>query len=228
MIGRQRSRPGAVSIVSRTPIEGYRPLIALVALLLAFAGCGGGQHRAQRAPSSPYVLSGPACLRMLAERGIAVQPWNGGSTSCPVDTPVSAAAGAMMRFAPSLKPSCAMLVAWSDFEAAIDRAARDYLRSRVVAIRHYGSFACRPMTGNSDRPSLHAQARALDIAGFELADGRIVTVESGWRGPRDEQRFLRAVAAAACRHFSVTLTPDSDRLHRNHLHVDIGPWRTCG
>ena len=121
-----------------------------------------------------------------------------------------------------------MLVAWSEFEAAVDRAARDYLRSPVVAIRHFGSFACRRMTGNAGRLSLHAQARALDVAGFVLADGRVVTVERGWRGPRDQQRFLRAVAAAACRHFSVTLTPDSDRLHRDHLHVDIGPWRQCG
>ena len=110
----------------------------------------------------------------------------------------------------------------------MERAARDYLRSPVVAIRHFGSFACRRMTGNSARLSLHSQARAFDIAGFKLADGRIVTVERGWRGPRDEQRFLRAVAAAACRYFSVTLTPDTDRLHYNHLHVDIGPWRQCG
>ena len=133
-----------------------------------------------------------------------------------------------MAFEPALRTSCAMLVAWTGFEAAVERAARDYLRSPVVAIRHFGSFACRRMTGNSVRLSLHSQARAFDLAGFRLADGRIVTVERGWRGTRDERRFLRAVAAAACRYFSVTLTPDTDRLHYNHLHVDIGPWRQCG
>jgi hypothetical protein len=121
-----------------------------------------------------------------------------------------------------------MLVAWSDFEAEVNRAALAHLGSRVVTIRHYGSYACRRMTGNAGRLSLHARARALDVSGFELADGRSVTVLDGWRGARAEQRFLRSVAAAACRHFSVTLTPASDRLHRDHLHVDIGPWRKCG
>lgn len=205
-----------------------RSIGMLAALLIGLAACGGEKPRPTRGQGSPYSLSGPACLDVLAERGITVRPWAGGSPGCPVDTPVSAAAGAMMSFDPTLRTSCAMLVAWSGFEAAVERAARDHLRSRVVAIRHFGSFACRRMTGNAGRLSLHAQARALDIAGFVLVDGRVVTVEGGWRGPRDQQRFLRAVAAAACRYFSVTLTPDTDRLHRNHLHVDIGPWRQCG
>jgi hypothetical protein len=200
----------------------------LAALLFGLAGCGGETARPARPSAAPDALSGPACRQILAKRGIVAQAWQGGSASCPVDTPVRAAAGPTMRFNPALETSCAMLAAWSGFEAAVDRAARDHLRSRVVAIRHFGSFACRRMTGNAGRRSLHAQARALDIAGFALADGRIVSVQDGWRGPRDQQRFLRAVAASACRYFSVTLTPDSDRFHRDHLHVDIGPWRRCG
>ena len=206
----------------------WRPIAILAMLLPALAACAGAKPRSTRASIAPYALSGPVCMQALAQRGIVVQPWGGGSPGCPVDTPVSAAAGAMSRFDPALQTSCAMLVAWSEFEAAVDRAARDHLRSRVVAIRHFGSFACRRMTGNAGRLSLHARARALDVAGFVLADGRVVMVAAGWRGPRDQQRFLRAVAVAACRHFSVTLTPDSDRLHRDHLHVDIGPWRQCG
>ncbi len=121
-----------------------------------------------------------------------------------------------------------MLAAWSDFEAELDRTARATMGSPVVAVRHFGSFACRAMTGNAGRPSLHAQARAVDIAGFQLADGRVVTVLKGWNGPTDQRRFLRAVAVAACRRFSVVLTPNSDRFHRDHIHLDIGPWRKCG
>lgn len=121
-----------------------------------------------------------------------------------------------------------MLVAWSDFERAVQAAAEDQLGQRVTGIRHYGSYACRRMTGNAGRPSLHAQARAIDVAAFRLADGSEVTVAKGWSGPRAQRRFLRAVAQAACRHFSVTLTPASDAAHRDHLHLDIGPWRRCG
>lgn len=210
---------------------GWRVKLRLAAALLAaslLASCGGEKPSRSRAQVSPYALSGRACLSELASRGIVVQSWNGGTRACPIDTPVLARSGMLARFSPPLKTSCAMLVAWSDFEVEIDRAARTYLHSRLTAVRHFGSFACRRMTGNGARQSLHASARALDVAGFQLADGRVVSVESGWHGSRDEQRFLRAVAKAACRQFSVTLTPDSDDDHLNHLHVDIGPWHLCG
>lgn len=194
--------------------------------LAALAGCGG--KKAEPAPE-PYRLSGPSCMRALAARGIAAQAWSAPrGNSCRVDTPVRAAAGPAVAFAPPLETSCAMLMAWADFEAEVARAALATLGSRLVAVQHYGSFACRRMTGNAGRLSLHARARALDISGFRLDDGRVVTVAKGWRGRREERRFLRAVAEAACRHFSVTLTPASDRFHQDHLHVDIGPWRKCG
>jgi hypothetical protein len=193
--------------------------------LLAVAGCGRNKPPPR---AGAGALTGPTCVRVLAERGIAVQPWQGGTRACPIDTPVRAAEGRIIAFAPPLETSCAMLAAWSGFEGEVDRVARATLGSPVVSIRHYGSFACRAMTGNAGRRSLHAQARALDIAAFQLADGRVVSVLKGWRGPADQRRFLRAVAVAACRQFSVVLTPDSDRFHQDHLHLDIGPWRKCG
>lgn len=198
--------------------------LTILLLSLELAGCG-GRRPAPQPP--PYQLSGAACLRVLAQRGAVVQPWAGGTRACPIDTPVQALSDGTVRFNPPLKTSCAMLVAWSDFEAEVKEAAYAYLHSRVVAVRHYGSFACRRMTGNGSRQSLHAEARAFDVAGFDLADGRTISVESGWDGASDQRRFLHAVAKAACRHFSVTLTPDSDDDHLNHLHVDVGPWRLC-
>lgn len=202
-------------------------LIGVLCLLgPLLAACGGDGGRRAVSPYAP--LSGPACVRLLAERGIATSPWQGGTAACPIDTPVQAPAGTIAGFTPPLDTSCAMLVAWSDFERELDRIARATMGSPVAAVRHYGSFACRGMTGNAGRRSLHAQARALDIAAFELADGRTVTVLAGWSGPADQRRFLRAVARAACGRFSVVLTPNSDRFHQDHLHVDIGPWRKCG
>jgi hypothetical protein len=55
----------------------------------------------------------------------------------------------------------------------------------------------------------------------------VVTVAQGWDGPRDERRFLRDVRDAACRRLGAVLDPDSDRQHRDHLHLDLGPWRLC-
>lgn len=201
-------------------------IATLSAVVVLLAGCGGNEPPPRRDDAG--ALSGPACVRLLAERGVATQPWQGGTRSCPIDTPLRAGKGTLAAFAPPVETSCAMLLAWTGFEPELDRIARATMGSPVIAIRHYGSFACRSMTGNAGRASLHARARALDIAGFQLADGRVVTVLKGWRGPSDRRRFLRAVAAAACRRFSVVLTPDSDRFHQDHFHVDIGPWRKCG
>ena len=155
------------------------------------------------------ALSGPACVRLLAERGIAVQPWQGGTRACPIDTPVRAGRGRIAGFTPPLRDQLRHAGRLERLRGASSTAPPGPpWAARWSAIRHYGSFACRGMTGNAGRPSLHAQARALDIAGFQLADGRIVTVVDGWRGPPDQRRFLRAVAAAACRQFSVVLTPE--------------------
>ena len=63
--------------------------------------------------------------------------------------------------------------------------------------------------------------------GFVDTDGRVITVADGWRGPFDQRRFLRAAATGACRWFGVVLTPDTDRLHQDHIHLDLGPWRRC-
>jgi hypothetical protein len=198
--------------------------IPLVAALL-LAGCGRSEPPPRAAPTGP--LSGPACVRFLAARGVAVSPWQGGTRACPIDTPIRATGGRLVGFTPPLQTSCATVSVWLDYEDELGEVGRSTMGNPVVGVRHYGSFACRRMTGNAGRPSLHAQARALDIAAFVLADGRVVTVADGWRGPSDQRRFLRAAATAACRWFGVVLTPDSDRLHQDHIHVDLGPWRRC-
>lgn len=119
------------------------------------------------------------------------------------------------------------MLAWARFEPEIRAIVRRELNSEPVRTLHMGSHACRRMTGNAGRTSLHAHALAFDLAGFELADGSQVTVREHWydRGPRG--RFLRAVARAACRHFTMVLTPKSDRFHHDHIHLDLGPFAGC-
>ena len=83
------------------------------------------------------------------------------------------------------------------------------------------------MNGNPRaRISEHAFGNALDIAAFTLADGRRVTVKSGWHGAPEEQGFLRDVHAAACEYFSTVLAPGSNRFHYDHIHVDLARRRS--
>jgi hypothetical protein len=110
----------------------------------------------------------------------------------------------------------------------MQRLALRRLGAEIAQIHHYGSYSCRRMTGNQRRMSLHSTGQALDISGFTTTTGRHVGVQQGWRGARDEAAFLRDLSLAACRHFNVVLTPNHDAAHRDHIHVDIGPWRYCG
>src|SRR5262249_47167991 len=83
-------------------------------------------------------------------------------------------------------------------------------------------YSCRGMNGNPyARISEHAFGNALDISSFTLADGRTVTVKTGWNGLPEEQGFLRDIQGAACEQFTTVLAPGSNVYHYDHIHVDL-------
>lgn len=113
-------------------------------------------------------------------------------------------------------------------------AAQAFYRQPVSRVDHVGSYACRavrvPRTRGDDAPlapSEHAHANAIDLTGFVLRDGRVITVAHGWRAEDVDARFLRALHDGACGTFNTTLGPDYNALHRTHFHVDMGPYRVC-
>jgi hypothetical protein len=111
---------------------------------------------------------------------------------------------------------------------ALQPAAREVLGSEVAAIEHYGSYACRRVYGQeTGRVSEHARANALDVAGFRLRDGRRVTVASDWADEGPKGDFLRRVRDGACGAFETVLGPEYNAAHRDHFHLDRGPYRVC-
>jgi len=75
--------------------------------------------------------------------------------------------------------------------------------------------------------SQHGYANAIDVSGFILKDGRSISVAKDWKGNGKKARFLKAVASSACQAFRVSVSPDSDANHWNHLHWDMGIYRSC-
>jgi hypothetical protein len=105
---------------------------------------------------------------------------------------------------------------------SVQPAAMRWFGVRVVEIKQISAYSCRGMNGNSNAHiSEHAFGNALDIAAFTLADGRRISVETGWKGMPEEQGFLRDVQASACRAFTTVLAPGSNVYHYNHIHVDL-------
>jgi hypothetical protein len=105
---------------------------------------------------------------------------------------------------------------------SVQPAAMRWFGARVVEIKQISAYSCRGMNGNSNAHiSEHAFGNALDIAAFTLADGRRISVETGWKGMPEEQGFLHDVQASACREFTTVLAPGSNVYHYNHIHVDL-------
>jgi hypothetical protein len=123
--------------------------------------------------------------------------------------------------------TCGMMAALYWYEAELQRLAQQHLGSRITRIDHLGTYACRNVnSAASGRRSQHATANAIDIAGFRLADGRRISILHDWGKDTAEARFL-SDAREACRFFNVVLSPDYNRLHANHFHLDLGGFRMC-
>ncbi|QBZ88205.1 extensin family protein [Pseudomonas viciae] len=170
------------------------------------------------------------CDQALATSGLRTvrQADSGVNTDCPL-TNVLRVQGGEVALSSSFLASCPLAVAFALFERhALQPAAVAAYGQKVTRVDHLGSFACRNMYGReSGARSQHATASALDIAGFRLADGRSISVLRDWPKDNANARFLRQARDGACDMFSVVLSPDYNVAHRNHFHLDVGPWWIC-
>lgn len=87
-----------------------------------------------------------------------------------------------VKFQPAPTVSCRMLKPlkrWID--TALQPRAAKYLEARVTSVSVMSSYSCRTRYGRKGaRMSEHAFANALDVGGFQLADGRRVSVLKDW------------------------------------------------
>lgn len=128
-------------------------------------------------------------------------------------------------------PGCAVtaaMVLWN--RDTVQPLARRYFGQKVVRIANLGSYNCRTI-GGGQRKSEHSTANAIDISAFVLADGTRVSVLKHWSDTGAKGAFLSAVRDASCGLFSTVLSPDYNRAHADHLHLDMavrtGGWTMC-
>ena len=98
-------------------------------------------------------------------------------------------------------------------------------KKQVVELRVAAHYSCRT---RNNRPgakiSEHGRGKAIDISGFRLANGDMVTVLKGWE-QRRTRKALRKMWRGACGPFGTVLGPNSDRYHRDHFHFDTARHR---
>jgi hypothetical protein len=141
---------------------------------------------------------------------------------------MSEAGGAQIWLSQVTCQAAAAFALWVQYE--VQPAAERIFGQRVAAIQNMGTYSCRNIIGSrfwKNRRSEHATANAIDVSGFRLADGTVVSVHKDWRGKGKKAEFLRAVNRGGCRFFRVTLGPDFNQAHRDHFHFDRGQLWSC-
>jgi hypothetical protein len=92
--------------------------------------------------------------------------------------------------------------------------------AELKAVRTGPGFECRNRNrAAAGKLSAHAEGLAIDIAGFELANGTTLRIKP--QGDTAPDPPLAALRTAACGWFTTILGPGSDEAHHDHLHVDI-------
>lgn len=107
-------------------------------------------------------------------------------------------------------------------------AAEQHFNRKLASLRHLGTYSCRGIReGKRGSLSQHAFANAIDVAGFTVAGEPGMTVGGDWKSDGEKGAFLRVVRDGACRIFGVVLSPDHDRNHANHFHLDMSWLSVC-
>jgi hypothetical protein len=205
--------------------RGLRRSLAL-ATLSTLAACA--SHVSAPTAPAPMSYSDQQCLAELNRLGVQyqVEPQSAStSKACLVQNPIRVSA-ATVPFSRPTVAACNFVLKFDEFERAVIRplAKRTYGQD-LKEIIHFGAYNCRPT--RAGRESEHAHGMAMDIAGFELTDGTMISVKQEWTKRGKGRDFLRAVATKACGYFNEVLDPDTDRDHADHIHLDLGRYKYC-
>ena len=143
-----------------------------------------------------------SCVSRLSEEGYKFQKLSGYSTAkCNVQNPVKLLATPTTSLNQPVTISCSLAHSLGAWLAEIE----------AKSISHVGGYNCRKIAG-SPFMSQHSYGNAIDITGI---DG--VEISEKWKGP----------AKLACKYFNNVLTPETNKAHAHHLHLDMGFGIPC-
>lgn len=183
-------------------------------------------NRATRAtPAAPEQ-----CRAFLQGQGVAftLSPILSDNPGCAV--PDAVALGPEARLAPAAQPmDCGLASAYLVWQRqVVEPAARQYFGADLDRVQTLGVHQCRTIA-RTTKPSEHMQAKAMDVGGVVLSDGRTVTVAKDWADTGPKGQFLHAIRDGACKTFAGgALSPDYNADHHDHLHLDVGGYAICG
>jgi hypothetical protein len=148
-----------------------------------------------------------------------------GDGACGIRRPVLLSSVAGVELEPKAIMACPAARALRDWLTEVAIPAFEGDGASLVGLDIAATYVCRNVNCADDGElSEHARGRAIDISGFQRADGSSVSVLDGWRSS-EHGDLLREVHEGACGIFSTSIGPDSDALHEDHFHYDLAERR---
>ncbi len=142
---------------------------------------------------------------------------------------------AKITWSGSVVLTCTMALALARFETIVQEEALRTFGKRVVYAHQLGTYVCREMAASPGWVSEHSYANAIDVDRFVLEGGATIDVLAHFApqaaaAKTKEGAFLRTIARRLYDEevFSTVLTPFFDKLHANHLHLDLARFRSDG
>jgi len=172
-----------------------------------------------------------ACLERLKAAGFTFEPatqHTASNPACVIDTPVKLIAvpvtsGVRASIRLPEEPMLACRFAERVGHFLGDLAApviAGRLSFELKGVRTGPGYECRNRNRAANgHLSAHALGIAIDVAAFELANGKALPIKPD--GDSRGQAAVTAIRTAACGWFTTVLGPGSDAAHSDHMHLDI-------
>lgn len=157
-----------------------------------------------------------------AIRGTAIADIKGAQKGCGVDNPVRVTSVDGVTLSTPATLDCTTARALREWVTAAVKPA--FGANGITGMRVAADYACRGRNNKKGaRVSEHGRGKAIDIAGFTLANGGEVSVLKHYKSRQG--KAIRGAHKGACGIFGTTLGPGSDGHHQDHLHLDTASYR---
>jgi hypothetical protein len=148
-----------------------------------------------------------------AIKGVVMKPIKSRTKGCSVPEPVQVTSVEGVRLMPPATINCNAANALSDW---VTEGLQPAFNNQIVQLNIVDSYSCRPRNNvRGNRISEHGLGNAIDISGFVLSTGKVLTVAGNY-GTQ-----IKRAKKAACGTFRTTLGPGSDGYHEDHIHLDV-------
>lgn len=131
---------------------------------------------------------------------------------CGVENPVAITSVAGVRLSQTATVDCSIATALNRW---VEEVAQPAFNGNLVQLQIAAHYSCRSRNNvKGAKISEHGKGRAIDIGGFVLSNGKVLTVAQNYN------KVLRKIYKAGCGYFMTTLGPGSDGYHEDHFHFD--------